>query len=141
MLYHPTPRITQENREYFDACSEGKLLGQRCTRCGKIHCPPAGMCACSLSAEFESVHLVGTGAIYTFSVIHRPPGPEFSEQVPYVLGVVELDEGPRLVSNIVELDPSEIEIGLRVAVRFEPCADNLILVPVFAPEMKHGSRT
>lgn len=133
MAYHPTPRITPENRPFFEACAEGRLIGERCRACGRVQCPPAKICSCSVAAEFEPVTLTGEATVYTFSVIHRSAGPEFAQQVPYVLAMVELAEGPRLITNIVDADPESVAIGQSVEVRFEPCADAAFSVPVFAP--------
>ncbi len=133
MLHHPTPRITPENRDYFEACAAGRLVGERCIACGTVQCPPRRICRCTTEAVFEPIALSGKATIFSFSVIHRPAGPQFAEQVPYVLAMVDLAEGPRLMTNIVGADPDTVAIGQDVEVGFEPCEDVAFAVPVFAP--------
>lgn len=136
-MYHPNPRITPENADYFAACGEGRLTGSRCRACGSVHCPPAKLCGCSLGAEAEVIELSGRGTIYSFSELHRPAGPRFGDDVPYVLALVALEEGPRMITNIVDAD-ADIAIGQDVAVRFEPCEDPALHVPVFTPIARTG---
>ena len=88
------------------------------------------MCPQCNSLGHEMVDLAGTGVVYSYALLHHPQNPAFSYPVPAVL--IDLDEGVRVVSNLVGVDPSEIHIGMEVEVAFEPTADDMA-VPVFKP--------
>jgi len=76
----------------------------------------------------------GRGSVYTFSVVHRNDLPGFAERLPYVAAVVELEEGPRVMTNVVDVDPAEVWIEMPVAVDFASAGvDGTALVPVFRP--------
>ena len=77
----------------------------------------------------------GTGTVYTFSVVHRNDLPPFNERVPYVAAIVELDEGPRLMTNVVDCDVSDVAVGMPVEVTFRAIDDNdtHVTIPVFRP--------
>ncbi|MFM8971115.1 MAG: Zn-ribbon domain-containing OB-fold protein, partial [Actinomycetota bacterium] len=74
----------------------------------------------------------GTGTVYTYSVVHSNDLPPFNERVPYVAAIVELDEGPRVMTDIEGVTPDAVEIGMRVSVDFRPISDD-ITIPVFRP--------
>jgi uncharacterized OB-fold protein len=74
----------------------------------------------------------GTGTVYTFSVVHRNDLPPFNERVPYVAAIVELDEGPRMMTNIVDCDTDDVAVGMAVEVAFRTI-DEDVAVPVFRP--------
>jgi len=74
----------------------------------------------------------GTGTVYTFSVVHRNDLPPFSEQVPYVAAIVELDEGPRMMTNVVDCDIDAVAVGMAVEVIFR-AIDETVTIPVFRP--------
>jgi hypothetical protein len=88
------------------------------------------MCPRCHSTDQELVELAGTGVVYSFTILHHPQHPAFD--YPVVAALIDLDEGIRLVSNLVDVAPEDIRIGLRVRVRFEPTGDEGA-VPVFAP--------
>jgi uncharacterized OB-fold protein len=85
-----------------------------------------------LSEENEWVPASGRGTVYTFSIVRHPFGRAWEALVPYVVGIIELAEGPRMVSNIVGIPPEEVEIGMDVEVLFEPISENITL-PLFRP--------
>ncbi|MCU1450632.1 MAG: hypothetical protein JWP02_2802 [Acidimicrobiales bacterium] len=88
------------------------------------------MCPECHSLDIELVDLAGTGVLYSYALLHHPQHPAFS--YPVVAALVELDEGVRMVSNVVGVDPGEIRIGMELQVRFEPTAEDMA-VPVFEP--------
>jgi uncharacterized protein len=75
----------------------------------------------------------GKGTVYSYTVAHRPPHPVFAEQCPLTVAIVELEEGPRMISNIVRCDPGRLEVGMAVQVAFEPIDDSDVVLPVFEP--------
>ena len=132
---HPAPILTDDNEAFWEAAKEGRLVAQRCRGCGKLHHPPRPMCPQCHSLEHELVDLAGTGVVYSYALLHHPQNPAFTYPIPAVL--VDLDEGVRVVSNLVGISPSEIRIGMEVEVAFEP-AEGGGAVPVFRP--RRGAR-
>ena len=129
-ITHPAPILTEDNEAYWLAAKEGRLVGQRCSGCGRFNHPPRPMCPQCHSTVWEMVDLAGTGVVYSYALLHHPQHPRFEYPVPAVL--VDLDEGPRILSNLIGIDPHEIRIGMEVEVVFEP-ADDDMQVPVFRP--------
>ena len=128
----PAPEVTGHAAPFWAAAQEGRLVVQRCTACGQHQHYPRPWCTNCLSEAVEFVESSGTGTIYTFTVIRRAPLPAFAARVPYVLAYVDLDEGVRLVTNIVDCDPDTVRIGQRVHARFETIDDDHAVV-LFAP--------
>ena len=112
----PVPSITHDNRFFWDGVREGKLLIQRCL-CGKLRHPPGPMCPACRSLEWEAVEACGRGTVYSYVVAHHPAIPPF--EYPNAIVLVQLDEGIRVVSNLVGVEPDEIEIGMAVRARFD----------------------
>ncbi len=90
--------------------TEGVLLGTRCKACELYLFGDATFCARCTSAELESVELSSTGALHSYTVIHAPP-PGWKGDVPYVLGSVELLEGPQVITEVIDVDPRMVSIG------------------------------
>jgi uncharacterized OB-fold protein/acyl dehydratase len=126
----PRPALTQDNRFFFDGAKEHKLLIQRCSNCGVLRHPPRPACAQCRSFEWEPVTASGRGTIYSFVVNHYPQIPAFD--YPLVIALVELEEGTRLVANVVGITPQSVAIGMPVVAGFEDFDDDLTL-PVFRP--------
>jgi uncharacterized OB-fold protein len=126
----PTPVLTEDNEGFWRAAAEGRLVVQQCTNCGAYHHPPRPMCPECHSVALRWSDMAGRGVVYSYALLDHPRHPAFSYPVPAVL--VELDEGVRILSNLVDIDPHEIRIGLPVEVAFEPTAEDLA-VPVFRP--------
>ncbi len=126
----PRPPINRDNAFFFDGAAEHRLLIQRCTACGELRHPPGPMCPHCQSTDWDTVESSGRGAVYSFVINHYPQIPSFEYPLPVIL--VELEEGTRLVSNIVGVAPDAIEIGMPVQVTFEDCGDGLVL-PQFEP--------
>lgn len=128
----PAPLLTEDNAFFWEAATAHRLVAQRCADCGRFRHPPRPMCPECNSLAVEIVELSGRGTIYSFSIIHHPPSPFFEHPVLAVL--VELAERIRLVSNLIDVDPSTIQgtslIGERVEVTFVPTAGEQA-VPVF----------
>ena len=106
--------------------------GSSCPACGHVQHYPRPWCTNCLHEAPEFVEASGEGTIYTFTVIRRSPLPAFAARVPYVLAFVDLDEGVRLVTNVVECDPDTVRIGQRVRARFE-AIDGEHTIVLFAP--------
>jgi hypothetical protein len=126
----PSPTLTEDNRFFWEAAAQGRLVAQRCRACGRLQHPPRPMCPACHGAEHDVTELAGTGVVYSYAVLHHPQNPRFS--YPLVAALVDLDEGIRLVTNLVGLEPADVRIGLPVRVTFVPTDDEMS-VPVFAP--------
>ncbi len=126
----PRPALTQDNAFFFEGAKAGKLLIQRCAACGKLRHPPRPVCPHCRSLDWDTVEASGRGTVYSFVVNHYPQVPAFDYPLP--VGLVELEEGTRLVSDIVGIEPADIKVGMPVEVEFERFDDELTL-PVFRP--------
>jgi uncharacterized OB-fold protein len=126
----PAPILTDDNHFYWDAAREGRLVGQQCQGCGRLRHPPRPMCPYCHSLEFEIIDLSGEGEVYSYAVLHHPQNPAF--EYPVIAALVDLSEGVRVMSNLVEIDPVDITIGMQVAVDFRPTRHDGV-VPVFKP--------
>lgn len=119
------PPINVEIQAFWDAASQGKLLIKKCNACGEVHFYPRNICPFCFSDQTEWQESSGRGTIYTYSVMRRAP-------VPYAIAYVELAEGPRIMTNIVDCDLDAIKIGQAVRLVFKP-SEGGPPVPMFAP--------
>jgi uncharacterized OB-fold protein len=126
----PRPAITQDNAFFFEGAKQGTLLIQRCASCGRLRHPPRPMCNVCHSLEWNTIEAGGRGVVYSFVVNHHPQVPAFD--YPLVVALVELEEGTRLVSNIVGVDAAEVHVGMAVELEFVAFDDELTL-PQFHP--------
>ncbi len=122
---YPEPVVTPETGEFWQAAKEGRLLIKCCRACARFHWYPRAVCPHCMSGETEWVEAKGDGTIYSFSVMERA-------EVPYAIAYVELAEGVRMMTNIVDCPFAGIRIGQAVRVRFAPTEGGGRL-PVFAP--------
>jgi uncharacterized OB-fold protein len=127
-MTRPAPVLTEDNRFFWEAAAEGRLVAQRCGACGKLRHPPRPMCPECHSLDAKIVDLAGTGTIYSYALLHHPRHPDFD--YPVIAVLVDLDEGVRMVSNLVDAEPQEVRVGMPVRVTFTPTAEDLA-VPVF----------
>lgn len=121
----PRPPLGHDNAWWWDGITRGELLIQRCKDCGVLRHPPRPMCGQCQSTQWEAVVSGGTGTVYSYVVLHHPQFPGFD--YPLVAAVVELDEGTRLVSNVVGVEPADVRIGMAVRVSIEAAGDDLQL--------------
>ena len=128
----PLPKINADNQAFWEACGNHVLKIQKCGDCGKLRWPPAFLCPHCLDQNFEWVEISGRGRIYTFAVYHTAFHPGFKEEVPYVVAVVELAEGARMMTNVVDCDPNDVWCGMPVEVTWRD-ADGRFSIPVFRP--------
>ena len=123
----PLPRITPDNRPFWEAARRHELRLQRCDACGRFRYPPGPMCPDCLSERFEWRRVSGRGMISSWVVFHKVYFPAFAGDAPYAVVQVELEEGPRLVSNLVGSPREEISIGMPVEVVFDDVTPELSL--------------
>jgi uncharacterized OB-fold protein len=121
------PTLFEWNRPFFEGGLEGKLLLQRCTRCNHLIYYPRMVCPRCFSPEYRWEHLSGYGTVYSFSLVWRPNHPAFDEQVPIVLVVVDLSEGPQMVSTLVDYPAERVHVGMEVSAVFDVIAPGIAL--------------
>jgi uncharacterized OB-fold protein len=126
----PRPSTNQDNEFFFEGARAGKLLIQRCDGCGALQHPPTPVCPRCGSFERGVVEPSGRGRVHSFVVNHHPPVPGF--EYPLVVALVELDEGVRLVTNLVGIEPADVRVDMPVEVELVPVDDELTL-PMFHP--------
>ena len=123
----PLPIPNLDNQEFFDKCREHQLVLRRCQDCHSFLHPPRPNCPDCGSENLEWVASRGRGTIYTFTITREPVSRAFLGRLPWNVVEVEMEEGVHLVSNLVDCDPEEIEIGLAVEVIFEAVNDEITL--------------
>jgi hypothetical protein len=129
-LPRPEPKPTPETAHFWDGTREGELRLQRCRTCGDAYFPPQPVCPRCASDDVEVFRASGRGTLHTYVVNHRA-APGFHP--PYVLAVVQLDEGPRMLTNLVDVEPEPdaLPLDLPVEVTFEAVGETAL--PVFRP--------
>lgn len=131
-IVKPLPPITDFNRPFWAAARRHELQLQRCKECGKVWAPNGPVCPHCFSDSYEWVLVSGKGTIASWVVFHKEYHPAFKPETPYNVAFVELEEGPRLISNIVGVHSEDLKIGMPVEVWFEDVNDEISL-PKFRP--------
>jgi uncharacterized OB-fold protein len=126
------PSTDTETQPFWDGLKEGKFLLRHCDACGRDHYYPRPFCPDCWSDRVSWKEASGRAKIYTYSVVHVNDLPPFNERVPYVAAIVELEEGPRVMTNIEDLPFDELRAGLPVVVDYKPISDD-VTIPVFRP--------
>jgi len=132
ILPRPVPHADAATEPYWAAARERRLVMPKCRDCGRHHFYPRTLCPHCGSAQIEWAGVAGTGTLYSYTVVNRAPSPAFEPEVPYVVAIVELDEGPHLMTNLVGCEPAAARIGMRVRVDYRELSDG-VLLPVFRP--------
>ncbi len=128
----PLPEMSDDTKNYWEGCKRRQLLLPKCRACGKKFFFPHDFCPQCLSEDIEWTQASGRGKVHTYSVVERPPSAPFAEDVPYVVAIIELDEGPRMMSNIVDIAPEHVRVDMDVKVVFEDITEDVAL-PRFRP--------
>jgi len=126
------PVVEDESQPYWDAADQGRLLVKRCGACGAVHHYPRPFCPSCWSEDVEWVEASGRGTVYAHSTVYVNDLPPFGPEVPYVAAVVELEEGPRMMTRLVDCTAEEVAIGDPVTVAFQQF-DGERRMPVFRP--------
>ncbi len=128
----PVPGITGETKPFWDAARRGEFLIQRCDACQQYQWYPRGFCSNCWSLDIRYVRASGKGTVWTYTVTYQNRAAGFNEEVPYVLALVELEEGVKVFTNIIECNPRDVQIGMPVEVTFVPATPQ-VHVPMFKP--------
>jgi hypothetical protein len=122
----PLPVASAESQPFWEGCRQHKLLVQRCEQCHGYWFPPATLCPHCLSPKWAWTEASGGGKVYTFVVFQRAYHPGFKGEIPYCVALIQLDEGPRMLSNVVG-DPKDVQCDARVQVLFDDVTEQVSL--------------
>lgn len=127
----PLPVPTPETQHFWDGCREGKLLIQACNNCGHVYYPPRPFCPACSSRSVKTIEASGRGTLASYVINYRPH-PAFGE--PHSIAIVELEEGPKMATNIVDCPqtPEALVLDMPVEVKFEAVSEDITL-PLFTP--------
>jgi uncharacterized OB-fold protein len=128
----PLPQVSPEMAPFFEAARRHQLVVQRCSGCGALRFPARSICSTCLAREATWVPVSGRGTVFSFAIMHQAVHPGFAAETPYAVVVVEVDEGPRLLSNLVDCPTAEVRIGQSVEVVFDDVTPDVTL-PKFRP--------
>lgn len=124
----PVPRPTVVTQPFWEAAKRHELMMQRCRSGDHLFFYPREYCPVCLSEDLEWVTLTGKGRVYSYTIVHRPANPRFESRVPYVYAVIQLDEGPRMISNVVECDVEDVRVDMSVTAHYDDVTDEVTLV-------------
>ena len=130
----PVPIPQQESDFYWQKCKEHELWLRNCQSCSKAYFYPRDICPNCYGRDTSWVKASGKGSLYTFGIVHQIPRPNYKGPVPFVVAIVQLDEGPLFPTNLINInpDPETIKIGMPVEVVWDPITEDITL-PKFQP--------
>jgi uncharacterized OB-fold protein len=131
----PLPTPSNISQPFWDATKEHRLTFQKCRLCGTNVFYPRDVCpgpTCFGIGTLDWVESSGRGTVYSFTVLYQPAHPSFADDVPYVLGIIEMEEGWRMDSNVINVDPTAVQVGMPVEVVWEDVTPEFTL-PKFQP--------
>lgn len=131
VLSRPVPVPDADSEPFWEACREQRLVVQRCTTCGQRRFPPIGICHVCRGWDFEWVE-VTRGTIYSWVVIHHSPIESLRKELPYVVAVIDLGDGVRIPTQLINVEPESVQAGIEVEVEWQEIDGGLSL-PFFAP--------
>ena len=132
--------VDPSTEPFWQAARERRLVAPRCADCGTFRLPPTPFCWRCQSAAVDWTELSGRGVVYTYTVVRHATHAALAGHLPYVIAIVELAEGPRIVTGLTGCDPADVRAGMAVQVRFEAVTDQVAL-PYFEPSQHRFSRT
>ena len=128
----PLPQVSPEMAPFFEAARRHELVVQRCARCGTPRFPARSICSRCLSRDASWTPVSGRGTVFSFAVMHQAYHPGFAAEVPYAVVVIQLEEGVRMLSNLVGCPVGDVRVGLPVEVVFDDVTPEVTL-PKFRP--------
>ena len=135
------PTIDTASAPYWEAARQGRLLIAECGACGKVHHYPRPFCPHCWGENVHPLQASGTGTLYTYSTVYVNDLAPFNGRLPYVVAIVELDEGPRLMTTIEGIEPERLRVGMPVTALFRPVDDENPDSPyltIFTPSEEHA---
>jgi uncharacterized OB-fold protein len=131
------PVATPETAPYWEGCRSGELRIQRCGQCGQHQFYPRILCSNCMAEDLQWVIASGEGEVVSFSIVRRAVSQAYREDVPYTVALIQLAEGPTMMSNVVHCDPEKVAVGMAVTVLFEDWTDE-VSMPKFRPLVAGG---
>lgn len=128
----PIPVASIESKPYWEGLRQHRLMTPRCESCGRHWFPPSRLCPHCGSDRSAWADVSGRGKVYSFVIYHRVYHPGFADETPYVVAVIELDEGPRMISNVTGVAPDAVVCNMTVQVSFEDITETAT-IPKFRP--------
>jgi hypothetical protein len=128
----PLPILSDDNRPFWQATKKNELRMQQCLDCRHIRYPINHVCPKCLSEKAEWKQLSGRGEVFSYIVFHQVYHPGFAKDVPYNVAMIQLEEGPRMISNVVGVPVDQVKVGDKVEAVFDPVTED-ITVPRFSP--------
>ncbi|SFD43190.1 hypothetical protein SAMN05216238_101310 [Lentibacillus persicus] len=126
------PGPTIETERYWQGCKDHELLIQWCHQCGHYQFYPRMMCTVCMSKDLDWIKALGKGKVKTYTIVHRAISKAYAKEAPYTVAIIELSEGPTMMSNIIGCQPEDVKVGQEVKVTFEDWSEK-ITVPKFVP--------
>ena len=123
----PLPHLDEESRPWWEALQRHELYIQKCRECGDTRYYPRALCTSCMSANTEWVKCSGRGKVYTFTATYQNQTPGFRESLPYIMAYVELDEGVKMLTNLVDCAPEQVKIHMPVEVVYEDVTPEVTL--------------
>ncbi|WP_151448934.1 Zn-ribbon domain-containing OB-fold protein [Lacisediminimonas profundi] len=117
-MSRPLPRPTADTRHFWDGCATGELRYQRCAHCGEVQLIPRSLCSACQHADLEWHRSGGQGRVLSYTVVHRAPTPAFKDETPYIIALVDMSEGFRLMVNVRGGGATPLAIGQSVRIGF-----------------------
>jgi uncharacterized OB-fold protein len=124
----PRPGNPALTKPFWDAAKKNQLVLQRCNTCSNLFFYPREACPSCLSAELEWVPVSGSGRVYSYTIVHQPQHPAFEQDSPYIFAMIQLEEGPRMVSNVVDCQLDQVKIDMPVIAVFDKVTPDWTLV-------------
>jgi uncharacterized OB-fold protein len=126
------PKEDSLTQPYWEGVRQRKLLVQHCRACGHLWHPPTPICPECQAKNYDWQAVSGRGVVYSYTIVHHPAHTAVADKVPYLVALVTLEEGPRVVSNILNCPNDKVTVGLPVRLTFQKIADGVVL-PQFEP--------
>jgi len=128
----PVPQPDEDSAPFWDAAARHELVIQKCASCGTVRHPPRPMCPACHSTDVTWVQARGRGRVWSWVVAHPPVLPAFADKVPYNVVVIQLEEGIRMIGNMIDVPLDQITEGLEVTITFEDLEEGVSL-PAWRP--------
>ncbi len=132
-LIKPIPVPDADSRLYWEGANQGKFMFQRCLSCGKAQFYSRSLCSHCQGTNLEWQAAKGLGKVASFSVVHRAPIAPFADDAPYVVALIDMDEGFRFMCNVIHCDPATVRIGMPVRTVFEERPGSTQKIPQAEP--------
>jgi uncharacterized OB-fold protein len=124
----PVPEHPAVSREFWEGSKRHELMMPRCRPCGDLFWYPREHCPTCFSQDLDWVRVSGNGRVYAYTIVHQTAHPEFQKEAPYAFAAIDLDEGTRILSNVVECDIEDVAVDMPVTVVFDDVTDKWTLV-------------